>query len=186
MEDEAIVRLFLARQEEAVSLAKEKYGGRLRQIAYGITGDAQEAEECENDTYLRAWRAIPPQEPYDHLYAFLACIVRNAALNRVRDRGAQKRGAAAVELTREMEQVLASDVVIEDMIDDEALRTLLNTFLAGLPKETRVVFVRRYWYLDSMEQIASARGISVSKVKSMLFRCRNKLKRLLEKEGYRI
>lgn len=185
MEDEAIVRLFLARQEEAISRAKEKYGGRLRQIAYGVTGDEQEAEECENDVYLRAWNAIPPQEPYDHLYAFLARTVRNAALNRVRSRGTQKRGAPVVELTREMEQVLPAGGAIEDVIDDEALRTLLNSFLAGLPKETRIVFVRRYWYLDSLEQIAVARGMSVSKVKSMLFRCRNKLRTKLEKEGYK-
>lgn len=184
MEDEAIVQLFLERSEEAICRVKEKYGARLRQLARGITGDEQEAEECENDVYWRAWNAIPPSEPREYLYAFLVRIVRNAALNRVRGRNARKRQATVEELTREMENILPGQSNVEEIIDDEALRALLNTFLAGLPKEARVVFVRRYWYLDSVEEIASALRISQSKVKSSLFRSRKKFRLLLEKEGY--
>lgn len=186
MEDEAIVRLFVARDETAIRETKEKYGGKLRYLAYGITEDAEIAEECENDVYLGAWNAIPPHEPYDYFYAFLTHLARNAALNRCRSRHTQKRKATVEELTDELANTIPGGNDMDESIDDAVLRESLNTFLGTLPEEMRNVFVRRYWYMDSVERIAAGYGMSESKVKSMLFRCRNKLKHYLQKEGYNL
>lgn len=184
MNDEAIVRLFIERNETAISYTKEKYGQRLTRLAYDITRDAQAAEECENDTYHLAWNSIPPHEPYHYFYAFLAHMTRHAALNCCRGRNTQKRKASVEELTAELENTIPGQNNIEDAIDDVALKELLNRFLGSLPQEKRNVFIRRYWYMDSVEQIAQGYGMSAGKVKSILFRCRKQLKELLEKEGY--
>lgn len=184
MDDKAIISLFLERNVIAISRTKEKYGKRLVRLAYEITEDMQAAEECENDTYYRVWNAIPPHEPYDYFYAFLTHIIRNAALNYCRSRNSKKRKALTEELTSELEDIIPGQNNIEKMIDDMSLKALLNDFLATLSKEKRNVFIRRYWYMDSVERIATGYGISVSKVKSILFRCRNELKNHLKKEGY--
>ena len=186
MKDQAIVRLFVARDENAIGQTQTKYGSRLKYLAYEITQDAETAEECENDVYLGAWNAIPPHEPYDYFYAFLTHLVRNAALNRCRCRHTQKRKATVEELTDELANTIPGGNDVDEFIDDTVLRELLNTFLGTLPEETRNVFVRRYWYMDSVERIAVGYGMSESKVKSMLFRCRNKLKHYLQKEGYNL
>lgn len=184
MEDAEIVRLYLARDEAAIGHTKDKYGKRLSWLAYQMIEDVETAEECENDTYLRVWNAIPPHEPYDYFYPFLASIVRNVALNICRTQKFQKRKALVGELTAEMENTIPGQNHIEDFINDMALKALLNDFLEALSEEMRNVFLRRYWYMDSVERIARGYGMSVSKVKSILFRCRNKLKDCLEKEGY--
>lgn len=155
-------------------------------LAYEITQDAQAAEECENDTYQQAWSSIPPHEPYHYFYAFLAHITRHAALNCCRSRNSQKRKASVEELTAELENTIPAQGNTEDVIDDIALKTVLNDFLGSLSEEKRNVFIRRYWYMDSVERIAAGYGMSVSKVKSMLFRCRNDLKERLKKEGYHL
>ena len=186
MEDEAIVDLFLARDTAAINHTKEKFGSRLRGIAYEITEDAETAEECESDAYLQAWNAIPPHEPRDYLYPFLVHLLRNTALNRCRSRSSQKRSALIQELTDELANTLPAPNGVEDTIDDLTLRELLNAFLETLPDEARHVFIRRYWYLDPIERIAKGYGMSCGKVKSMLFRCRKKLRTYLEKEGYAI
>lgn len=184
MEDGQIVELFLARDEAAIQRAAGKYGLRLRVLAQRIVREAQTAEECENDAYLAAWNAIPPHEPRDHLYAFLARIVRNLALNRCRDRGRLKRAAFVSELSREMEECIPAPDDLESRLDDMALREALSGFLGTLGEEKRNVFLRRYWYLDSVEEIARRYGMGRSKVKTMLFRTRNQLREYLEKEGY--
>ena len=184
MEDTQIVELYLDRDETAIRQTSEKYGARLRTLAYGIVRDRQAAEECENDTYLQAWNTIPPHEPGSYLYAFLARIARHISLNFCRDRSRLKRSAFIVELSAEMEQCIPAPNDTACRIDDLALREALNGFLSTLNEEKRNVFVRRYWYLDSVADISKRFALSESKVKTTLFRCRNQLREHLAKEGY--
>lgn len=186
MDDGRIVDLFLARDEAAIRYAAEKYGGRLRALSQGIVGDVQTAEECENDAYAEAWSAIPPHEPRDYLYAFLARIVRNISLNRCRDRDRLKRKAVVCAFSTELEQCIPAPDDCQCRLDDLALRAAINGFLAGLSAEKRRIFLRRYWYLDSIGDIARRYGLSGSKVKTTLFRMRRQLRDYLEKEGYTI
>lgn len=184
MEDHQIVDLFLARDEQALAETQKKYGTGLRCRAYEITGDWEEACECENDTYRNAWNSIPPHTPHDYLYAFLMRIDRNLALNICRKKQASRRKAVVEELTDELLQVLPGGSGMEDVVDDMTLKQILNDFLGNLEEERRNLFIRRYWYLDSIETIAKGYGLTESKVKTTLFRCRNELRKCLEKEGY--
>lgn len=185
MNDSEIVRMFLDRNEEAISLTKTIYGKKLQRLAYQITEDFESAEECENDTYMKAWESIPPHEPYDYFYSFLVRITRHIALNICRDRNALKRKAEIEELTVELQDTIP-DKLNKDVVSDLVLQEILNSFLQSLSEEKRKVFIRRYWYLDSVSQIAKGYGISESKAKIILYRCREQLKGLLEKEDFTI
>lgn len=184
MDDNRIVELYLLRDETAISQTNEKYGSRLRSLAYGIVEDMQTAEECENDTYMEAWNSIPPHEPRSYLYAFLARITRHISLNCCRDRSRLKRSAYICELSTELEQCLPAPDDMTCRLDDTVLTEILNAFLGALSEEKRNIFLRRYWYLDSIAAIAKRFSLSESKVKTTLFRCRNLLREHLEKEGY--
>lgn len=183
MEDERIVELFLLRDEMAIARTSEKYGGRLQALAQHIVGDRMVAAECENDAYLAAWNAIPPHEPRSYLYAFLARITRHFALNCCRDQKRLKRQAHVAQLSAEMEACIPAPDDTAGQLDARELVRTLNDFLATLDEEKRNIFVRRYWYLDSVAQIAARYGISESKVKTTLHRTRNALRDYLEKEG---
>ncbi|MDC7286310.1 RNA polymerase sigma factor [Blautia schinkii] len=184
LDDSKIVELYLCRDEAAIKQTSEKFGSRLRSLAYGIVNDQQTAEECENDTYMNAWNSIPPHEPRSYLYAFLARITRHIALNCCRERHRLKRSAFICELSAEMEQCIPSPDDIECRIDDMVLKETINRFLSTLSEEKRNIFIRRYWYLDSIADISKRFALSQSKVKTMLFRIRNELRKHLEKEGY--
>ena len=186
MDDEQIVELYLSRDEAAISRTEEKYGGRLRGLAYGITGDISCAEECENDTYLHAWNSIPPSEPRKYFFAFLARITRNLSIDVCRRSGSLKRSAHIVELTAELEQCIPSQLSACDYAEGRELAGIISRWLHTLPSEARNIFVRRYWYLDSTASIAQRFNISGSKVKTSLFRSRNQLRKYLEKEDYHI
>lgn len=186
MDDNKIVELYMFRDEEAVKQTSEKFGKRLRSLAYGIVGDRQTAEECENDTYMEAWNAIPPHEPRSYLYAFLARITRHISLNCCRERSRLKRRAFICELSTEMEQCIPAPDDVECRIDDLAFGEAINGFLSMLDEEKRNIFIRRYWYLDSIAAISASFACSESKVKVTLFRCRSQLRDHLEKEGYTI
>lgn len=186
MDDSKIVDLYLRRDEAALKRTSEKYGGRLRSLAYGIVNDRQTAEECENDAYLEAWRSIPPHEPRSYLYAFLARITRHISLNCCRSRSALKRRAFLCELSAELEQCIPAPDDVECRVEDMALGEAINRFLGTLAEEKRNIFIRRYWYLDSVAHISKRFGLSESKVKTTLFRCRGKLREYLEREGYAI
>ncbi len=186
MEDGDIVELFLSRDESALRHTSEKYGKRLRRLSYGIVRDAQTAEECENDTYVKAWNAIPPHSPKDHLYAFLARITRNVSLNRCRDSSRLKRSVHICELSAEMEQCIPVPDDCQCRLDDMAFADMMNSFLASLTPECRRIFVRSYWYLDSVADISKRFALSESKVKTTLYRCRNKLREHLKKEDHTI
>ncbi len=185
LEDREIVELYLSRDDSAVSETKEKYGSRLKMIAFELTGDMNAAEECENDTYLQVWKSVPPNRPHDYFYPYTVRILRHIALNYCRDRKRLKRKADVQELNAELEQTLPSDFDVEDSVIEAQLKETLNRYLRGLADEKRRIFIRRYWYMDTEKDIAENAGISQSKVKSVLHRCRKELKKLLESEGYR-
>jgi len=184
MEDCEIVALYLGRDETAIQQTKEKYGSKLRSFSFSIVRDYQMAEECENDTYLRAWNSIPPHDPRAYFYPFLARIIRNLSLNCCRDQERMKRNIKIVALGREMEQCIPSPGDTASEVDAAVLKEAINCFLQTLDTEKRNVFLRRYWYMDSIDLIAKRYGISNSKVKVMLFRIRNQMKDFLQKEGY--
>jgi len=184
LEDLTIVEQYLARKEEAIKNTSEKYGRRLRSLSHGIVQDNLTAEECENDTYLDAWNSIPPNEPRDYFYAFLACITRHISLNRCREKNALKRKAYICELSEEMEECIPASSDVDSAVDDMVLRQAINGYLSTLSEDKRNIFLRRYWFLDNVSDISKRFGITESKVKTTLFRCRNGLRQYLEKEGY--
>ena len=184
MDDYQIIRLFFERSEQAITELSRKYGALCFQIADNILDDPQDAEECVNDALFAAWNAIPPHTPHDHLYAFLARITRHLALNCCRARKRLKRDAFLCTLSEEMEQCLPSADNVACRLDDLALREAINGFLAALDEEKRNIFLRRYWYLDSVAAISDRFALSESKVKTTLFRCRKRLREHLIKEGY--
>lgn len=182
MDDREIVRLFFARDEQAIAHTSEKYGRKLRFLAKNIVEDEETARECENSTYFEAWNAIPPHDPAEYLFPFLARIARHLALNVCRSRNQQKRSAILCQLTEEMEQCLPGP----GHLDDGALKEILNNFLANLPEKKRNIFLRRYWYMDSIDTIARRYAITQSSVKTTLFRTRNQLRTYLQEEGYNL
>lgn len=184
MEDSQIVALYLERDETAVGHTAEKYGSQLRRLAFGIVEDDQTAEECENDTYLQAWNCIPPHEPRNYLLAFLSRITRHLAIDRCRSRDRLKRGAVLTELSAELECCIPSPDDTACRMEARELGRVISAFLKEQPHSHRDVFLRRYWYADSVQQIAVRYHMTQSKVKSMLFRTRNALRAHLEKEGY--
>ena len=186
MDDSRIVDLYLSRDETALLLTKQQYGKKLRMISDNILNDLSSAEECENDTYLEAWKLIPPNEPRTYLFAFLGRIIRHLSIDRCRKSNAQKRSAVFCELTQEMQECIPESVSIDDEIDAAALSNTIDLFLSKESLEQRNVFVRRYWYFDSISEISGRYGFSQSKVKTMLHRSREKLRIILEKEGYTI
>ena len=186
LEDREIVNLYLSRDDNAVSATKEKYGSKLKLLAYELTNDLNAAEECENDTYLQVWKSVPPNKPFDYFYPYLVRILRHIALNYCRDRKRLKRKAAVDELNLELEQSIPSDFDVEDSVVKSQIREVLDKYLRSLDDEKRRIFIRRYWYMDSVKDIANNFSFSESKVKSILHRCRKELKKLLESEGYNV
>jgi len=184
VEDAKIVKMYLDRDETALSETAEKYGARLRSLSYRITKDSQTAEECENDTYLEAWKRIPPNDPGDHLFAFLARITRALSVDRCRERTRLKRRADIVELTAELETCIPSGADVADEVAAKQLGEAISRYLYTLSDEKQVMFVRRYFYTDSISEIAVRLSIGESKVKTTLFRIRNGLRDFLVKEGY--
>ena len=179
--DAELIRLYLARDNTAVELTMKKYGSRLLHFALGFLGDERDAEECVNDAYLKAWDSIPPHEPAD-LYAYLARICRFTAYDMIEKRNTVKRGAMVVELTHEMEECIPDTSSKTDLPSAE-LTSLLNGFLGTLKRDDRSVFIRRYWFGESVSDIAGRFGFSESKVKTSLHRTREKLKKYLIKKG---
>lgn len=180
MEDETIIALYFARDPDAIERTGEKYGERLLGLSRRLLVILQDAEECVNDTYLGAWNSIPPQRPV-YFFAYLAKLCRNLACNRLDRRNAKKRQAEIVELTAEL-ALCVPDPAAEREREAAELAESLNAFLRTLPKETRQIFLRRYWYAESVREIAERFGFGESRVKTLLFRTRQKLREYLDKE----
>ncbi|MBR1457014.1 MAG: RNA polymerase sigma factor [Oscillospiraceae bacterium] len=184
MEDRDIVELFWRRDEGALHAAADKYGAYCRAVARNVLADEQDAEECLNDAWLHAWNSIPPHRP-DSLPGFLARLTRCAALNKWRDARARKRGGGEIALAyEELSECIPGRERPEAALEAAELAALIRGFLGTLADTERRVFLCRYWYFDSIAAIAAQFGFSESKVKSMLFRSRNKLRALLKKEGF--
>ena len=184
MEDEKILALYFARDEQAVKETDTAYGRRLFSLSNHILHSREDAEESVADTYMEAWKTIPPKRP-KFFYAFLASICRNLSINRLDWRMAAKRNAEVVSLTQEMESCIP-DNRRNSQLDAAELHRILEEFLDSLPKESRLIFLRRYLYVDTVSEIAARYGISESKVKTQLFRIRKKLYACLEKEGIQV
>ena len=184
MDDRAIVALYWKRAETAILETKKQYGRLLLSISRGILRNEEDAEECENDTYLKAWNTIPPKRP-DKLSAFLAKIVRNLSLDRYDAMHAEKRGGGEVPLLLdELAEVIADETAFPT--DTEGLSEVLNAFLVRLKPDARTIFLRRYWFGHSVQEISARSGFGESKIKMSLLRTRQSLQEALEKEGYRV
>lgn len=186
MEDSKIVDLYLERDESAINHTRNKYGQRLQHMAFGIIRDHGSAEECENDTYLEAWNRIPPNEPRSYLFAFLGKIVRHLAIDVCRKEEAKKRSAEFCELTKEMQECIPAGKDVEQEVELDVLSEIINEYLKNCSELKRKVFVRRYWFFESVREISKRYGYSESKVKMILLRMREELRSMLEKEGYSI
>ena len=182
MEDTQIIDLFFERSEQALRELDDKYGKAVRRTASNLLNLAQDAEECVSDTYLRVWNSIPPQRP-DYLGGYVCRIARNLAISRLRFDHADKRASSLDVVLDELEACLPSPVDVESDYEARELGEAINRFLAGLSYDDRFVFVRRYWFADSVKAIARQLGKKEGSVSVRLFRLRNKLKNTLEQEG---
>lgn len=184
MDDNIILDLFFIRNEDAIRRTGEAYGRRLFSLAYNIVKNDEDAEECVNSTYLKAWDTIPPQWPV-YFFAYLAKICRHLAFDRLDWNHAAKRQAEVVSLSQEMDLCIP-DNRTSDELSARELGQVLDSFLRSLDRENRIIFMRRYWYADSVSQIANRFGLSQSAVSMRLARCREKLRTYLEKEGVHV
>ena len=183
MNDSQIVALFFDRDQRAIEETAARYGNYCYSIVHNILNNREDAEEAVSDTYLALWASIPPHKP-TVLRTFLGKIARRTALKQWEKMRTQKRGGGEVALAlEELSEYLSDGNTPETAIQAAELTQILNAFLRNLPKEERQVFVCRYWYLDSIADIAARFGFSQSKIKSMLARTRIKLRAALTKEG---
>ena len=182
MEDEKIVDLYWERSEMAIAETDRKYGKYCYSIAYNILTNNEDAEESVSDTYMAAWKSMPPKRP-SVLAAFLGRLTRNLAIDRWRCSNRQKRGGGEMVLAlEELADCAADPQTVETAFDRKELAAAFNRFLVSLDGTERRVFLCRYWYLDPIARIAGTFGFSESKVTSMLYRTRKKLRMALEKE----
>lgn len=181
MEDEQIIQMYFDRDEEAIRETERKYGKLCFQLAYQILGDREDSKECVNDAYFSLWNAIPPAQP-ENLMAFFCKITKNLSLKRLDYIQAEKRNPNLAVSMTELEDILSDDQLCSGL-EIQELGQLLNRFLRGEPPDARRVFIRKYWFFDSVGDIATRYAFSESKVKSMLYRTRNRLKKYLAKEG---
>ena len=185
MEDNRIVDLYWQRDERAISETAAKYGRYLHSISYRILLNTEDAEECVNDTYNDAWQSMPPHRP-SILSTYLGKITRRISIDLWRNYSAEKRGGGETALALdELEECVSGTRDVEAEIDRLELQRKLNDFLLAIPKIERQIFMCRYWYMDSISDIAQQFACSESKIKSMLYRTRNRLRNMLEKEGYK-
>lgn len=185
MEDEQIIELLQMRSEQAITALHQKYGAACRRIAKNILKDAQDAEECVSDAYLGIWNTVPPQNPRP-LLTYLCRIVRNIATAKYHSNTAKKRNSFYDAALDELEECLASSKSVEDAITAKELSHALDAFLDTLDRENRMLFVRRYWYADSISELAVQFHMSDNHVSVRLHRIRDKLRNYLKKEGYEL
>lgn len=181
MEDSQIVELFLARDENAIAHTQHKYKPLCLKIAYNILGSHEESEECVNDTLLGAWNSIPPNRPAN-LKAYICKIARNVSLSRLKFNTRKKRNSDFDCSLEELGDIIPDSRLSADTTDEELGRAI-DEFLGTLSRDARGVFLRKYWFFDSVSEIADRYGFSESKVNNILYRTRNKLRNYLIKEG---
>ena len=186
MTDARIIELYHLREERAIEETDKKYGPYCRSISYNILSSHDDSEECVSDTYLRAWNSMPPEKP-DILSAFLGKICRRLSIDRWRKAKAEKRGGGeSVLALEELEYCIpAGQGDPAEELELKELKRIYERFINALPTTERRVFLCRYWYMDSVKDIARRFDFTESKVTSMLHRTRERFRAVLEKEGYR-
>lgn len=180
MEDYRIVDLYWARNETAITESDLKYGKMLKSLSYSLLSSREDAEECVNDTYLGAWNAMPTARP-EFLGAFLSKITRRLSIDRWRHDHREKRGGIAA--LEELNDCIPSESSVETEYENGRLARFLDSFLASLPQEKRVIFLRRYYFSQPLSLIARELGMSEAKIKTVLFRMREALRKELEEAG---
>lgn len=184
MEDREIVGLYMERKEDALRETQRKYHKYLLKVAYNILGDRQDSEECVNDTYLSAWSSIPQQKPQD-LSTYLSKITRQKAIDIYRMQNSQKRRQSQYALSlEELSECFSNGTTPEETMEGKALGDAISAFLRSLPTDNRNAFISRYFYFDSMKEVARNCGIRESKLKTILYRTRQALRDYLIKEGF--
>lgn len=184
MDDLKIIELYFKRNEQAIKETDAKYGKLCRSIAYNILNNLEDSEECVNDTYVGIWNAIPPTKP-NNFMAFICKVTRNLSLKRLKFMKREKRSADMLVSLEELEAVLSDENSFADL-NDEDIGKLISSFLRSQKDDSRNVFIRKYYFFDSITEIAKRYSFTESKVKNMLFYTRNKLKDYLIKEGVEI
>ena len=184
MDDLSIIELYFARDEQAIKETDAKYGKLCHSIAYNILNNNEDSEECVNDTYIGVWNAIPPARP-NHFMAFVCRITRNQSLKRIEAMTRQKRSQAAIVSLDELAEVLPDESIAVGTTDED-IGKAISDFLRNEKEDVRNVFIRKYYFFDSIGDIAERYGFTESKVKNMLYHTRNKLKEYLIKEGVEI
>ena len=183
MDDKQIINLFFQRDEDAINAVDEKYGSKLNALAANMLQSREDGLECVNDTYMKAWNSIPPARP-EYLFAFLAASARNIAIDMIRKNNAGKRQAKVVELTKELEECIG-DGGLQTHLDKEDIGEMLSHFLETVDKNKRIIFLRRYWYSDSIKDISERMQMSESAVKVTLHRTRKeRIKKISGKRGF--
>ena len=186
MTDEKIVALYWDRDESAIAKTQEKYGHYLTKIAYNILQDIEDSAESVNDTYMYAWKSMPPHQP-SVLSTYLAKITRRVSIDIFRKKHREKRiPSEYISSLSELEECIFDTKSTEDMMDANVLANAINAYLKTLSKEARILFVYRYFYLDSLKDAAKYCGMTEAKAKSMLYRIRCGLKEYLNQEGYQL
>lgn len=180
MEDAQIIGLYWSRNEAAISESSAKYGHMLKRISFNILLSHEDSEECVNDTYGKAWDTMPPHKP-DSLAAYLGRITRNISINRWHKNHAKKRGGADV-LLSELSDCIPSPKSIEAEIEVSALAEVISKWLYSLPQDDRVLFMRRYWFGDSLSSLAAECSTTPNKLAGRIYRLRKKLRSAFEKE----
>lgn len=184
MEDAEIVELYWARDEDAVSQTKTKYGAYLNRVAYNILSDLEDSQECVSDTLLAAWRSMPDNRP-KNLRTYLGKITRQVSIDLYRRRNRMKRYASEYAISlEELGDSFTDGRTPEDELNARLLTETVNRFLRTLPDEARNTFIGRYYFFDSVKNVARYCGMSESKCKSILYRTRQSLKVYLQKEGF--
>ncbi len=186
VEDREIVELYMARDLRALKLTEEKYGGYLSSVAGRILDCPEDAEECVNDAYMRAWSSIPPGRP-ENLRTYLGKLTRNLALNRLRDRTAGKRGGGQAEAAlEELEEIVSGGDDVQAQAELRELTQALNDFIRALPRRRAEIFLRRYWHFDTPGEIAERFHMTEGAVTASLGRTRGKLREYLRKRGFEL
>ena len=180
MEDSQIIKLYWSRCENAIKESNTKYGHLLKRISFNILSNFEDSEECINDTYMKAWNTMPPQEPQS-LMAYLGKIVRNISINLYYSKHTQKRGGNT--LLSELSECIPSKISVQEEIETSLLTEIINNWLKSIKKEDRELFIRRYWFGDSVKLLAKECGISESSMAGRIYRIRQKLKTVLTEEG---
>ena len=183
MDDKRITELFFERDENAIKQTQQKYGSLCRHIAVNILANEQDSEEAVSDAYISLWNSIPPERP-ESLKAYLARIVKNISLDRLRKKSADKRGKGQLDAALdELAELIPDNETPESELDKKLLAQSIAGFVEGLERDKRIIFIQRYWYLCSIKDIAKGLKMSEGSVKTALYRMRNQLKEQLEREG---